>query len=140
MKANGAPAANGTPVPLPVPGAYQTAPLSSRKAQSLDMSTVERRNPGVKEIPKKIRPHGLIEAPTYTPSAEEFKDPMEYIRSIAEEGKQYGIVKIIPPENWQPDFGIDTEVSPHFIISRWLFFFFSLFFSTYSREGFAVGD
>jgi len=39
---------------------------------------------------------------------------MEYIRSIAEEGKQYGIVKVIPPGNWQPDFGIDTEVSPPF--------------------------
>lgn len=73
------------------------------------MSTVERRNPGVKENPKRIRPHGLTEAPTYTPTVEEFRDPMEYIRNIAEEGQKYGIIKIIPPENWQPDFGVDTE-------------------------------
>lgn len=92
------------------PGGYQAAPLSSRKAQSLDMSTVERRNPAIKENPKRIRPHGLTEAPTFTPTPEEFKDPMEYIRSIAEEGRKYGIVKIIPPESWQPEFGIDTEV------------------------------
>lgn len=102
---------SGTPAPPPtVPGGYQTVPLSSRKAQSLDMSTVEKRNPGVKENPKRIRPHGLTEAPTFTPTVDEFKDPMEYIRSIAEEGRKFGIVKIIPPENWQPDFGIDTEV------------------------------
>lgn len=102
---------SGTPAPPPgVPGGYQTVPLSSRKAQPLDMSTVEKRNLGIKENPKRIRPHGLMEAPTFTPSMEEFKDPMEYIRSIAQEGSKYGIIKIIPPENWQPDFGIDTEV------------------------------
>lgn len=92
------------------PAAYQTAPLSSRYAQPLDMSTVETRIPGAKEVSKRMRPHNLQEAPTYSPTLEEFKDPMEYIRSIQEEGKKYGIIKIIPPENWQPDFGVDTEV------------------------------
>lgn len=57
-----------------------------------------------------MRPHGLQEAPTFTPTMDQFKDPMEYIRSIAEEGNKFGIVKIIPPEGWEPDFGVDTEV------------------------------
>ncbi|KAI5780878.1 PLU-1-like protein-domain-containing protein [Geopyxis carbonaria] len=109
MKTNGASTSSGTPVPLPQQPAYQTAPLSSRKAQALDMTTVERRIPGVREAPKQMRPHGLQEAPTYTPTADQFKDPMEYIKSISEEGRKFGIVKIIPPEGWQPEFGVDTE-------------------------------
>jgi histone demethylase JARID1 len=84
------------------------------------MSTVERRNPGVKENPKRIRPHGLTEAPTFTPTEEEFKDPMTYIRSIAEEGQKYGIIKIIPPESWTPDFGIDTEVGKTLFLSTFI--------------------
>ena len=92
-------------------------PLSSRRSQRLDMSTVERK--GQKQDPcfskKKVSSslHGLTEALTFRPSDDDFKDPMEYIRSIAPQGKMYGIVKIIPPENWNPDFAIDTEVSAH---------------------------
>lgn len=72
------------------------------------MSTVERK--GQRETPKRIRPHGLQEAPTFRPTEEEFKDPLEYVQKIAEEGRKYGIVKIIPPESWNPGFAIDTEV------------------------------
>lgn len=74
------------------------------------MSTVETRVPGVKDTPKQMRPHGLQEAPTFYPSLEEWKDPMDYIKSIAEEGSKFGIVKIVPPDSWTPDFGVDTEV------------------------------
>lgn len=94
-------------------GSYQSAPLSSRRAQPLDLTTVERRGTptAVKETPKVIRPHGLQEAPTYRPTVDEWKDPLEYIKKIADEGRKYGIIKIIPPDNWNPDFAIDTEVS-----------------------------
>ena len=70
-----------------------------------------------REGPKRARAHGLHEAPTYRPTEEEFRDPFQYMQKIAPEGRKYGIVKIIPPDGWNPDFAIDTEVgllkSPH---------------------------
>lgn len=35
---------------------------------------------------------------------------MEYMRKIFPEGQKHGIIKIIPPESWNPDFVVDTEV------------------------------
>jgi [histone H3]-trimethyl-L-lysine4 demethylase len=36
---------------------------------------------------------------------------MAYIRSIFDKASKFGICKIVPPESWNPDFAIDTEVS-----------------------------
>ncbi|OJJ33001.1 hypothetical protein ASPWEDRAFT_174428 [Aspergillus wentii DTO 134E9] len=93
------------------PSHSHNVPLSARRSAPLDLSTVERRGgPNAPREPsKRIRPHGLQEAPTFRPTEEEFKDPVEYIRKIAPEGKKYGICRVIPPENWQPTFAIDTE-------------------------------
>lgn len=63
-----------------------------------------------REPSKRIRPHGIPEAPTFRPTEEEFKDPVAYIQKIAPEGKKYGICRVVPPEGWQPTFAIDTEV------------------------------
>jgi histone demethylase JARID1 len=88
-----------------------TIPLSARKAAPLDLSTVERRGYNAPNHlpPKPQRMFGLQEAPTYRPTAEQFKDPVAYMQSIREEAQQFGIVKIVPPDTWNPSFAVDTE-------------------------------
>ena len=87
-------------------------PYSARHAPPLEMRSVERKgDPASRDPPSRARPYGLLEAPTYRPTEAEFRDPMEYIRSISEKASKFGICKIIPPDNWNPDFAIDTEVS-----------------------------
>lgn len=84
------------------------------------MSTVERKGQALaaRETKKRIRPHGLQDAPTFRPSEEDFADPHRYIMKIASEGQKYGAVKIIPPDSWKPDFAVDTEVCPKFGIMQ----------------------
>lgn len=89
-------------------------PLSSMKSPPLDLSSVERRGQPTackESLKKKNRPHGLQEAPTYRPTEEEWKEPFEYIKKIAPEAKEFGLCKIIPPDSWNPEFAINTEVS-----------------------------
>ncbi|PSN75415.1 PLU-1-domain-containing protein [Corynespora cassiicola Philippines] len=121
--ANGAPA-SGPPAaksrtgggPMPSingaqPNGAASIPLSARKAQPLDLATVERRGHGApnNQPPKPNRMFGLQEAPTYRPTADEFKDPIQYIQKIRDEAQQYGIAKIVPPDSWNPPFPVDTE-------------------------------
>ncbi|RDW95057.1 hypothetical protein BP5796_00820 [Coleophoma crateriformis] len=97
-------AANGNPASAPLP-------LSALHSAPMDLRSVERRGvpTASRESAKRIRPHGLLEAPTYRPTEAEFKDPYEYIKKIAPEASQFGICKVIPPDSWQPDFVVDTE-------------------------------
>lgn len=86
-------------------------PLSQRRAPPLELSSVERRGHplAIKEPYKRVRPHGLQEAPTFRPTEADFQDPFAYIQKIRSEGEKYGICKIIPPDSWTPDFSINTE-------------------------------
>ena len=86
-------------------------PYSARRAPPLDLKTVERKGyPSSRNPSARTRPHGLLEAPTYRPTEAEFRDPMAYLQSIHKEASKFGICKIVPPESWNPDFAIDTEV------------------------------
>jgi histone demethylase JARID1 len=60
--------------------------------------------------PPPPRPFGLKDCPEYYPTQEQFADPMEYIKSIAVEAKEYGICKIVPPSDWKMPFVTNTEV------------------------------
>jgi histone demethylase JARID1 len=92
--------------------AATSLPLSAMHSTPLDLTSVEMRGQATasRETSKRIRPHGLQEAPTYRPTAEEFKDPFKYLQTIAPEASQYGICNIIPPDSWNPGFAVDTEV------------------------------
>jgi hypothetical protein len=54
---------------------------------------------------------GILQAPVYYPTAEEFKSPMAYIQRIRPVAETFGICKIVPPKNWRPPFAIDQQVS-----------------------------
>ena len=93
------------------PNSVNTIPLSARKSAPLDLASVERRGHNAPNNlpPRPQRLFGLQEAPTYRPTAEQFKDPLAYMQSIREDAQQYGIVKIVPPDTWNPPFAVDTE-------------------------------
>ncbi|KNZ76050.1 Lysine-specific demethylase 5A [Termitomyces sp. J132] len=79
-------------------------------APTLDLSSVKTLRPCQAKIEDvEPRPFGLQDCPEYYPTIEEFKDPMAYIRSISEHAKNYGICKIIPPDDWDMPFVTDTE-------------------------------
>lgn len=95
-----------------VNGVSAAKPVSKKsasvKSEPLDLNSVETRHQYSGEPRERL--FGLQTAPTYRPSKAEFQDPLKYIEKIAPEAKRYGICKVIPPEDWHPQFAIDTEV------------------------------
>jgi hypothetical protein len=52
---------------------------------------------------------GLVAAPVFRPSEEEFSDPSVYITKIKDLAEPFGICKIIPPPSWKPNFALDEK-------------------------------
>jgi histone demethylase JARID1 len=83
------------------------------RAPPLDRKSVKWSGPRNPKPQAGGRHFGLEECPTFYPTAEEFQDPMEYLRKIGDEGrgKEFGMCKVVPPQGWQMPFVLDTEVS-----------------------------
>ena len=77
---------------------------------TLNLESVKTRSPRNVKPDGHTRPFGLQDCPTFYPTTDEFKDPMAYIRSISTTAQNYGICKVVPPEEWHMPFVTDTEV------------------------------
>ncbi|KAL7324721.1 hypothetical protein PS15p_209871 [Mucor circinelloides] len=73
-----------------------------------DLSTVKTKSQEP-EVDKPNRLFGIQEAPTFYPTKEEFKDPLAYIKSLEGPGSKYGIIKIVHPADYHPEFSLNTE-------------------------------
>ncbi|KAJ7167585.1 jumonji superfamily protein [Mycena filopes] len=88
---------------------YRDAPAIIPPSPLLDLSTVKTISPRPDSLPhKEARPFGLQDCPVFYPTAEEFKDPMAYIRTISDRANAYGICKVVPPVGWKMPFVTDT--------------------------------
>lgn len=81
-----------------------------RANPSFDMHTVTQRT-DYTEPESRIHINGTQEVPTLRPTAKEFEDPASYVANVQHLGKIYGMLKIIPPSTWNPQFSLDTDVS-----------------------------
>lgn len=110
---NGTPSARSTP--------FEVTPLNNplfKKAQIVPVPKLVNKSvswSGPRHPPARTKPRlfGLPECPTFYPTAEEFQDPMAYMKKIGDEGqgRQFGMAKVVPPSGWRMPFAIDTEVS-----------------------------
>lgn len=101
------------------PLAFDRTPASSnspsRAVSDLAQPTIPTSFSTPRNPPPRTRPRlfELDEAPTFYPTPEEFADPMKYISWIADphggNGKAYGIVKVVPPEGWNPECVLDEQ-------------------------------
>lgn len=84
------------------------------KAPALNRKSVKWSGPREPKPRDRPRLFELKECPVFYPTPEEFQDPMQYLKTIGDEGrgKEFGMCKIVPPEGWQMPFVLDTEVSP----------------------------
>ncbi|KAF7332414.1 Jumonji superfamily protein [Mycena kentingensis (nom. inval.)] len=88
---------------------YRDAGPLVPRSPILDLSTVKTSSVRPDHLPSKgQRLFGLEDCPTFYPTAEEFKDPMAYIRSISQIANDHGICKVVPPPDWKMPFVTDT--------------------------------
>lgn len=79
------------------------------RASNADVNLADR---WAQKAPLSARAHiaDVSEAPTYYPSQADFTDPAKYIESLRLIGEMYGMVKIVPPASWRPEFDMDTDL------------------------------
>ena len=94
-------------------------PILIGKSKALDMSKIRLQAPRHPPERTKNRMFNLPHCPVFYPTEEEWnKNPFEYIEHITDNGnaKDYGICKIVPPENWRPEFSLDSTVCQTILI------------------------
>jgi histone demethylase JARID1 len=104
-------------LPARAPSAGPSGPHPSRNPllrpptvnPPFDPSTVRFTAPRYAPSRAGTRLFGLEECPVFTPTLDEFSDPLAYIDSIGAIAKPYGMCKIIPPEGWQMPFSLETD-------------------------------
>ena len=64
----------------------------------------------LKDKKMNINAHQVPEAIIFRPTIEEFKDPIEYVKSIEHIGIKYGICKIIPPKEWTNNYHCNINI------------------------------
>ncbi|XP_042381828.1 lysine-specific demethylase 5B-like isoform X1 [Zingiber officinale] len=52
---------------------------------------------------------GVVEAPVFYPTEEEFVDPLAFIYKIRPQAEPFGICRIVPPRSWNPPFALDRS-------------------------------
>lgn len=125
-QSNGGPRSNGTASkastrPPPQPTVPESPPV--------DFSHIKMPKRNVDPPRTTPRPFGIEDCPAFYPTAEEWKDPMAYVKSISDVARRYGICKIVPPEGWKMPFVIDTKVLES-ILSIFFSWHFPHFFAT----------
>ena len=51
-----------------------------------------------------------VSAPTYRPSAEQFKDALEYIECVRAQAEAYGMCCVVPPGGWSPECCVSQQL------------------------------
>jgi len=52
----------------------------------------------------------MMEAPTFRPTEDEFKDPLRYIQKIRPYAEQFGMCRIVPPKSFKPECNVDDDM------------------------------
>lgn len=78
------------------------------------------------EFPSPDIPATLVEAPTFYPNEEDFKDPLEYIEQLTPLAQSFGICRIVPPSSFKPECKVSDEMRftaynqyIHKLMERW---------------------
>eukprot|EP00045_Choanoeca_perplexa_P017323 m.249059 g.249059 ORF g.249059 m.249059 type:complete len:717 (-) comp17507_c0_seq1:4930-7080(-) len=95
-------ASTNSPAAIVTPGVADATVQPSSEPISAPSSSVAPAST-VPVSPPSVFP-GVSHCPVYHPTIKEFENPLQFIESVRKEAEEYGICKIVPPPQWQPDF------------------------------------